>query len=204
MKRLMIGLAFLLIAVLAVGCAKETPIEPDQSDEPIGGQRDEHGCLGPAGYSWNETLGACVREWELDTEGKRTAVTIAAGEFQNRYSLTVVDVEVARCPGCFNVKFTDADYAQIEVKLSNWAVADDSEEPADQPEITNFEECVAAGNPVMESYPRQCRHGDQTFVEDVEPICVDRCGDGVCAEYVCMGTGCPCSENKQSCPEDCA
>ena len=37
--------------------------------------------------------------------------------------------------------------------------------------VTNFEECVRAGNPVMESYPRQCRHGDQTFVEVVaEPV----------------------------------
>lgn len=33
--------------------------------------------------------------------------------------------------------------------------------------ITNFEECVAAGNPVMESYPRQCKANDQTFVEDI-------------------------------------
>ncbi len=33
--------------------------------------------------------------------------------------------------------------------------------------VTNFEECAAAGNPVMESYPRQCRAGDTTFVEEV-------------------------------------
>jgi hypothetical protein len=33
--------------------------------------------------------------------------------------------------------------------------------------VTNFEECVDAGNPVMESYPRQCRHGDEKFVEDI-------------------------------------
>lgn len=33
--------------------------------------------------------------------------------------------------------------------------------------IINFQECVEAGNPVMESYPRQCRVGDQTFVEDI-------------------------------------
>lgn len=33
------------------------------------------------------------------------------------------------------------------------------------PTVANFEECVAAGNPVMESYPRQCRHGGQTFTE---------------------------------------
>lgn len=33
--------------------------------------------------------------------------------------------------------------------------------------ITDFESCVAAGNPVMESYPRQCRANGQTFVEDI-------------------------------------
>jgi hypothetical protein len=35
-------------------------------------------------------------------------------------------------------------------------------------QITNFEECVAAGNPVMESYPRQCRADGQTFVEELK------------------------------------
>lgn len=29
--------------------------------------------------------------------------------------------------------------------------------------ITNFDECVKAGNPVMESSPEQCIHGDKTF-----------------------------------------
>jgi len=33
--------------------------------------------------------------------------------------------------------------------------------------ITNFGECVAAGNPVMESYPRQCRAGEQSFTENI-------------------------------------
>ncbi len=33
--------------------------------------------------------------------------------------------------------------------------------------ITSFNECVAAGNPVMESYPRQCRAGSELFVEKV-------------------------------------
>ena len=30
----------------------------------IGGDTDEHGCMGPAGYSWNKTENKCVREWE--------------------------------------------------------------------------------------------------------------------------------------------
>ena len=36
-------------------------------------------------------------------------------------------------------------------------------------EINSFEDCVSAGNPVMESYPRQCRTVDgQTFVEEIQ------------------------------------
>ena len=36
-------------------------------------------------------------------------------------------------------------------------------------EITNFKECVNAGHPVMESYPRQCRTEDgKFFVEKLE------------------------------------
>ena len=34
--------------------------------------------------------------------------------------------------------------------------------------ITNFEECAQEGNPIMESYPRQCRTADgKTFTEEV-------------------------------------
>lgn len=31
--------------------------------------------------------------------------------------------------------------------------------------ITNFEQCVQAGNPVSRSHPQQCRAGEQTFTE---------------------------------------
>lgn len=34
--------------------------------------------------------------------------------------------------------------------------------------VTDFESCAAAGNPVMESYPRQCRAGNTTFTEEFE------------------------------------
>lgn len=34
--------------------------------------------------------------------------------------------------------------------------------------VENFEDCVEVGNPVMESDPRQCRHGDTTYVESVD------------------------------------
>lgn len=33
--------------------------------------------------------------------------------------------------------------------------------------ISNFDECVAAGNPIMESYPEQCAADGQTFVKEI-------------------------------------
>ncbi len=36
-----------------------------------------------------------------------------------------------------------------------------------------------------------------------DSMCVNQCGDGKCAELVCMAEGCPCSESYETCPEDC-
>lgn len=33
--------------------------------------------------------------------------------------------------------------------------------------VASFEDCVAAGNPVMESYPRQCSHEGVTYTENL-------------------------------------
>lgn len=33
--------------------------------------------------------------------------------------------------------------------------------------ITSFEECAALGQPIIESYPRQCRYHNQTFTENI-------------------------------------
>ncbi len=42
-----------------------------------------------------------------------------------------------------------------------------SKEEIPLPVVTNFEECVAEGGLVAESYPRQCRNGTQTFTENI-------------------------------------
>lgn len=40
--------------------------------------------------------------------------------------------------------------------------------PSQTQEISSFDDCAAAGNPVMESYPMQCRTPDgRTFVQDI-------------------------------------
>ena len=39
----------------------------------------------------------------------------------------------------------------------------------EESKITNFEECITAGYPIMESYPRQCRTPDgELFMEEID------------------------------------
>lgn len=65
--------------------------------------------------------------------------------------------------------------------------------PMMQPVIMNFEECAAAGNPVMESYPRQCLTEDgRHFVEDIgvqpppESITSNGCAVAGCSMQLCV------------------
>jgi hypothetical protein len=62
--------------------------------------------------------------------------------------------------------------------------------------ITDFASCVDAGNPVMESYPRQCRDPkqDKTFTEELPPI------GGETDEYGCLiAAGYTWNQTKQKC-----
>ena len=57
-------------------------------------------------------------------------------------------------------------------------------------QVSNFKECVAAGNPVMESYPRQCRHEDTTYVEVIpesEGGCISSGGTWLPESKECEG-----------------
>lgn len=46
-----------------------------QTPQLIGGQKDAHGCLGPAGYSWCEVKQKCLRVWEEKCEATSTTQT---------------------------------------------------------------------------------------------------------------------------------
>jgi hypothetical protein len=89
----------------------------------IGGQKDEHGCLTPAGYSWNESLGVCLREWELD-ESQRKAAKIAVMPLSSLF--TVTKVETLRCPGCFIVYLkNNMGDTEFSVNLINWTISEE-------------------------------------------------------------------------------
>lgn len=48
----------LLTCILATGCGHAT------LGKLVGNDRDEHGCIGSAGYTWSYALHDCVRLWE--------------------------------------------------------------------------------------------------------------------------------------------
>ena len=124
--------------------------------------------------------------WE-DLPEKTTTVPISqeewselvdAVDFQKFNSLP----DKIGCPGC-----ADAPVEWIEISFGGKTKRIEFEARDSIPEITSliiklqeirnrtvsslidsFEDCVAAGNPVMESYPRQCRTSDgRNFVEDI-------------------------------------
>lgn len=82
-------------------------------------------------------------------------------------------------------------------------------------EISDFDQCVAAGYRVLRSYPPRCVTAEgKVFTQESARgemkentqgnLCVDQCGNGVCQQIVCMAEGCACPEDPVSCPRDCA
>jgi hypothetical protein len=117
-------LSVVALALMLGGCVRQP--------EAIGGERDKHGCLGPAGYSYSGDIGACVRTWEIDDEGKaraaKAAVDYVIDNGMDRFALTVTKFDVmrcggeARCMGGYNV-YLERTYDKIErkvVHISNW------------------------------------------------------------------------------------
>lgn len=108
-------LALMIVSALALvlmGC--------QNGPRPIGGDKDSHGCLIGAGYSWDENVTACTRSWELD-ESQKEAARIVVLPMSAR-PITVVEVETLRCVGCFNVKIQTGDGEPTTVKLVNWTI----------------------------------------------------------------------------------
>ena len=61
----------ILVAAGLVACtAHEPPAEASTPSATLapGSDRDAHGCIGSAGYSWCESTGRCERPWELAKE----------------------------------------------------------------------------------------------------------------------------------------
>jgi len=121
-------LTFMILIILVIGLSGCT------TEKPIGGERDEHGCLGPAGYTWNQDVEACLRDWESNENQKQAGKT-AVDYIGPEKGLTILGVDIARCPGCFIVHL-EKGKDRIDVTLENWEVKERSLTP---------DECIGQG-----------------------------------------------------------
>lgn len=76
--------------------------------EEVGGDRDAHGCIGSAGYTWCEEKGKCLRTWEEpctgptpdETEALKTAIRDAVAA-QTKTPPEEISVTVSKISGDF-------------------------------------------------------------------------------------------------------
>lgn len=90
-------------------------LSQDQDSEfPIGGERDEKGCLISAGYTFNENIGACVRQFELssDIEDATRKAVEYAGE---GYALTVVSFNSYEESGAYDIVLERGEERETEI-----------------------------------------------------------------------------------------
>jgi len=91
--------------------------------EGIGGERDQYGCLGPAGYTWDAEVFACIRAWELSDEDQRRAAKMSASSVGWEKGMTILEVKPTGCTGCFTVNLEHGG-KRTQTSIENWLVTD--------------------------------------------------------------------------------
>jgi hypothetical protein len=122
------------------------------------------------------------RDWELIYEGPGASLWRVSLVFDDN---SICTKEGEEDQACFPVYWQNGDRVMIE-----------GEKRGEQVRVDNFRLIVSSPEPNWES--------DLELENPETKICVDRCGDGICQEVVCLGSGCPCAETVASCPQDCS
>ncbi|MBU0756869.1 MAG: hypothetical protein KKF44_02290 [Nanoarchaeota archaeon] len=79
MKKLIIGL-IVVLSIIIVGC---------QNEKPIGGDKDEYGCLTAAGYSWCVSSQKCIRAWEEECSSDGENIHVCTEEESLNHACTM-------------------------------------------------------------------------------------------------------------------
>lgn len=105
------------LLLLGAGCAKQQASNPPEgtnvpsraatSAPLLGGDRDAHGCIGSAGYSWCESKAKCLRPWEEECS---TATSTTA----NETTILVSDQDTTKF--CNGADMDSAGYAKTITK----------------------------------------------------------------------------------------
>ena len=86
----------LIIALLVAGGITSYLFIKNKPPKIIGGEKDSHGCLIAAGYSWCEAKQKCLRIWEEPCEGT-TTTTLASTTTSTTEASSVVPIKPVAC-----------------------------------------------------------------------------------------------------------
>lgn len=82
------------------------------TDQVVGGDKDEHGCIGSAGYSWCQTKNKCLRIWEEPCIGANDTEEITQALIEKHPTWTADSIIVT-------INKNDGQYAGGGVKEKN-------------------------------------------------------------------------------------
>ncbi len=91
----------------------------------IGGDRDVNGCLISAGYSFNQSVGACIRAFEM-TPDIMKASKLAVDSIGSSYALTVASFNSYEEAGAYDIFLEQGvDRVKRTIYIKNWKVVSD-------------------------------------------------------------------------------
>ncbi len=132
------------------------------NEELVGGKKDEHGCLGAAGYNYDGNIGACTRDWELN-ENQAKAAKIAVEYLGAMKGATIDSVTAARCPGCYIVDVKlhlNSGDKEVKVNIENWEIV--------KPETElSPDDCIAKGGRTLNTVGGDSCNDDEVNIGPV-------------------------------------
>lgn len=99
----------------------------DTSSQNVGGNRDKRGCLTPAGYAFDDEVGACIRAFEMTSDIKRAA-RLAVENVGASYALTVASFNSYEKVGSYDITLERGlEREKVTVYIKDWKIVPEAQ-----------------------------------------------------------------------------
>lgn len=159
-KNIKLLIALIIVGIIIVACslyyrkndAVNTHSPSVVSNQSVGGDRDTHGCIGSAGYSWCQAKNICERSWEsyctsavaktvtFSCEGSKTIIATFYPTDDKFVDLKLSDERSISLPRV--VSASGARYAKEDETLVFWNKGDTAFITEGKDAVQTFSKCV--------------------------------------------------------------
>ena len=182
MRKIIIAISILALFFIA-GCVQTEQEKAEKmgtTEQVIGGETDEHGCLIAAGYSWCESKQKCLRTWEEECSSETQEQTTEDGTGELGTGMLLMQITDKK-PESLNITGLEITISDIKVHIAG--VGGTTEETCTN-ETTTEEECTEQTIPeIIEACINETRieevcvnvtiNGTNTTNETIEEICTN-------------------------------